>query len=168
MTATSQFELLREIDTLLTEANIPYWLRGGWAIDFMLGKITRPHSDIDLVAWKKHTAVLQKYMVNAGFVLSRDLGAQIDFVKEGQDISVVFVAINDKGLLFTPDIPDWIWLSNALTYPICEVKDLRCQVVAPAQLLREKLEYKQATNRPLREKDKHSIAILAQLLTHLA
>ncbi|MFF2458960.1 nucleotidyltransferase domain-containing protein [Peribacillus simplex] len=31
--------------------NIDLWLRGGWVMDFLLGKITRSHSDIDLVTW---------------------------------------------------------------------------------------------------------------------
>lgn len=168
MTANTPFELLREIDTLLTQTHIPYWLRGGWAIDFMLGKITRPHSDIDLVAWEQDTAALQACLLNAGFALSRDLGVQVDFVKAGQEISVVFVALNDDGQLLTPDLPTWIWRPDALTHPPATLDGLTCQVVAPAQLLQEKLEYEHATGRPLRDKDKQSITILRDMLTHPA
>jgi hypothetical protein len=168
MTTNIQFNLLRTIDTLFTQANIPYWLRGGWALDFLLGEVTRPHSDIDLVAWKGDTAAIHNLLVNAGFSLSQDLGVQMDFTKNGQDISVVFVAINETGQIFTPDIPDWLWLAGALSHPKCELDNLTCQVVSPAQLLQEKEEYEQATGRPLRAKDLTSVTILHQLINRLA
>ncbi|BBH70441.1 hypothetical protein ACTI_71260 [Actinoplanes sp. OR16] len=30
---------------------IPVWLRGGWAMDFFLGYVSRPHRDVDWFAW---------------------------------------------------------------------------------------------------------------------
>ncbi|MFD9628980.1 nucleotidyltransferase domain-containing protein [Peribacillus muralis] len=45
----SQLIILREIKEICLSLNFNLWLRGGWAIDFLLGRITRSHSDIDLV-----------------------------------------------------------------------------------------------------------------------
>jgi lincosamide nucleotidyltransferase A/C/D/E len=33
----------------LSEAQIPFWLDGGWGIDALVGQQTRPHDDLDLV-----------------------------------------------------------------------------------------------------------------------
>jgi len=30
---------------------VQIWLRGGWAMDFFLGQVTREHVDIDFMAW---------------------------------------------------------------------------------------------------------------------
>ena len=46
-----QLEIIEEIFALAAEAEIPLWLRGGWAMDFALGEVTREHLDIDLFAW---------------------------------------------------------------------------------------------------------------------
>ncbi|MBN6205122.1 hypothetical protein JYK21_01555 [Ralstonia pickettii] len=42
----SQLRVLSEISTLSKVIGFEYWLRGGWAIDFLLGKITRFHDDM--------------------------------------------------------------------------------------------------------------------------
>lgn len=46
----SQLKLLSEISAICATIECRLWLRGGWAIDFLLGKVTRPHEDIDLIA----------------------------------------------------------------------------------------------------------------------
>lgn len=33
----------------LDAAGVPTWLDGGWGIDALVGRQTRPHSDLDLV-----------------------------------------------------------------------------------------------------------------------
>ena len=41
-------ELLRVVDCL-EQAGIPIWLDGGWGVDALVGRQTRPHSDMDAV-----------------------------------------------------------------------------------------------------------------------
>ncbi len=43
-----QLELIEEFALLAADAGIECWLRGGWALDFLVGRITRSHEDIDL------------------------------------------------------------------------------------------------------------------------
>ena len=38
---------LRAIDDIVRAVGVGLWLRGGWAMDFFLGEVTRPHRDID-------------------------------------------------------------------------------------------------------------------------
>jgi hypothetical protein len=45
--ARTQLDVLREIVQILTYLRVRFWLRGGWALDFLQGAVTRPHADID-------------------------------------------------------------------------------------------------------------------------
>jgi hypothetical protein len=43
-----QLRLIHEFASLAGEAGVEWRLRGGWALDFFLGRVTRAHEDIDL------------------------------------------------------------------------------------------------------------------------
>ncbi len=49
--ASRQLAALRDVDRLLAATRLEYWLFGGWAVDFYVGRITRPHSDVDIAVW---------------------------------------------------------------------------------------------------------------------
>ena len=78
-----QLDLLRQVDALLRPVDIKFWLRGGWAIDFLLGRLTRSHSDIDIVAWEETASQLRHCFEEAGFLFTRDTGVQFYFSKSG-------------------------------------------------------------------------------------
>lgn len=48
--AEHQVQLIAEIVALSGPLRAPVWLRGGWAVDFFLGQVTRDHVDIDWFA----------------------------------------------------------------------------------------------------------------------
>lgn len=158
-----QFNLISQIRSVLHPAVIPFWLRGGWAVDFLLGHVTREHSDIDLVAWQHDAAQLRRLFEQAGFLFERDSGVQYDFSKHGQEISVVFISQNED-TVFVERIPEWVWLPGALSLPLQELDGLFCHVVSPEQLLAEKIGYQAGTGRPLRPKDVQSIETLRQIV----
>jgi hypothetical protein len=35
---------------------------GGWAIDLFLGRVTRPHADVDIAVWRDEQSVLRTYL----------------------------------------------------------------------------------------------------------
>jgi hypothetical protein len=43
-----QLQVIAEVVRVCDGAGIDIWLRGGWAMDFFLGEVTRPHADVDL------------------------------------------------------------------------------------------------------------------------
>ena len=43
-----QVAAIRELFDAAEQIGLPLWLESGWAIDARLGKITRPHDDIDI------------------------------------------------------------------------------------------------------------------------
>jgi len=48
-----QVQILEELITLTEATSIPIWFYGGYALDALEGKSTRPHGDIDFFARKK-------------------------------------------------------------------------------------------------------------------
>jgi lincosamide nucleotidyltransferase A/C/D/E len=40
---------VHEVVSRLKAAGVPFWLDGGWGIDALVGRETRPHDDLDLV-----------------------------------------------------------------------------------------------------------------------
>lgn len=47
-----------------------YLVFGGFAIDGILGKITRPHKDIDLLCFRKDLEIVKNGLKNAGFEMT--------------------------------------------------------------------------------------------------
>jgi hypothetical protein len=63
----SQLKVLSEISAISSSLGCNFWLRGGWAIDFLLGWITRSHEDIDLITWILHREQLEKALTEVGY-----------------------------------------------------------------------------------------------------
>jgi hypothetical protein len=45
----AQLAVFVELNAVLASAGVRFWLRGGWAVDFLLGAVTRSHADVDAV-----------------------------------------------------------------------------------------------------------------------
>jgi hypothetical protein len=155
----NQFNVLRQIDTLLGQASIPFWLRGGWALDFLLGRVTRTHSDLDLVIWRRDAEVIRPLLLRSGFEFYRETELQVDFFHHSHEICFLFV----DGTLEKPyvqGVPSWVWVSDALRYSPQQLNGLSCQVLSPRQLLEEKEGMEPGTGRQPRPKDLRSMEIL--------
>lgn len=111
----SQFQVLTEINTIFLSLNTNFWLRGGWAIDIILGKITRPHSDVDLVALVDDRIQLEQALVVAWFRKIPISEYQTDFLKNNVDVSLIFVTRSKEGQFIPTDISGWIGRSDALS-----------------------------------------------------
>lgn len=44
----AQLLVIEAVDELAVGFGTTAWLRGGWAVDFCLGRVTRPHTDVDI------------------------------------------------------------------------------------------------------------------------
>ena len=47
-----QLDAIASLDQALRAAGLDYWLFGGWAVDFWVGRLTRDHNDTDAAAWR--------------------------------------------------------------------------------------------------------------------
>lgn len=80
-----------DIYTKLEDLGVLIWIDGGWAVDALLGRVTRCHSDLDIAVERKNLTKLAKYMEIDGYkkierspdkmwdlVLSDNNGREID------------------------------------------------------------------------------------------
>jgi lincosamide nucleotidyltransferase A/C/D/E len=51
----------------LDTRGIAIWIDGGWGVDALLGKQTRPHADLDIVIQEKDLAALRSFLETDGF-----------------------------------------------------------------------------------------------------
>jgi lincosamide nucleotidyltransferase A/C/D/E len=65
MTADDVALILDRLDA----AGVAAWLDGGWAVDAVLGEVTRPHTDLDLIVDLDDVATMQAVLAADGFEL---------------------------------------------------------------------------------------------------
>jgi hypothetical protein len=164
----SQLNVLREIKEICLSLDAAFWLRGGWAIDFLLGKVTRTHSDIDLVTLIQHRTELERSLVSAGFQQIPVTEFQTDFLKDGVDISFVFVERSNDGRIFAYSIPDWEWRADSFQSHPYQLQGISMNVLSPQMLLEEKQVYEEGTGRKPRPKDFQSMKILREIIDMLS
>ncbi len=109
MTPSALIELL----VLFENAAISVWLDGGWGVDALLERQTRPHKDVDIILPVADVARLQDTLARCGFtvkegappssfVLADDLGLEVDVH------AVVFDA-GGNGVYRMANGKDWIF-----------------------------------------------------------
>jgi hypothetical protein len=163
----SQLKVLTEISAISEIIGIEFWLRGGWAIDFLFGKITRPHDDIDLITWIQNRERLEDELLKAGYekiaVKEEFRDRQSDFRKDSVEITLGYISRSDDGNLIMNGLPEWIWRPDSLPPKPFILSDISAKVLNPKQLLDEKEVYKQIGRTP-RQKDAEGKKILQQII----
>jgi|GEM_PF-3227758 len=61
-------ELLEEIAVLLESKRLKYWVFGGYALDLAVGRVTRPHANIDLLIRLNDSAKVRDLLEVNGFI----------------------------------------------------------------------------------------------------
>jgi len=163
----TQLKILDEISKIFETKKIEFWLRGGWAIDFILGKVTRLHDDIDLITWIQYREQIEDELLTAGYVKipvkEEFRNRQSDFCKGNVEITFGYIYRSDAGNLMLNGLPEWIWRADSLLQNTYKLNDLSARVLNPTQLLEEKEVYEQI-GRKTREKDVESKKLLRQII----
>lgn len=102
--ATRQLHVIDELGGELDGARIPYWLIGGWVMDFHVGRISRRHSDVDLAVQLVAREALLAVIVRHGCTAATgDDVAGVDlFIGRGVRLGVTYIAVGRDGRLCTP------------------------------------------------------------------
>jgi lincosamide nucleotidyltransferase A/C/D/E len=97
MTAAEVIELYQ----VLTAAGIVVWIDGGWGVDALLGRQTRPHSDLDIAVQQKDVPALQAMLEQRGYRdVPRDDSSELNFVlgdDHGRLVDVHVVVLDESG-----------------------------------------------------------------------
>jgi hypothetical protein len=112
---TRQLSDIAEVGSLLDRAGLDYWLFGGWAVDFYVGKVTRGHGDIDLAVWLKDGPALSGLLATHGWQHApradenggtgyerNEIRIELTFLVEG-DCGEVLIAFRDGAALWSAD-----------------------------------------------------------------
>ena len=109
MDADRVLELLADLDS----REIPVWLEGGWCVDALLGRQTREHDDLDLVARLEDAPRIEQAMSGRGYV--RAAGAPphsfelVDPHGHQVDVHPVSFTRPGDGVYRMADGEDWIY-----------------------------------------------------------
>ena len=60
--APDGFALPRQVLSLLDGFGKPWWVAGGWAVDLFIGRLTRPHKDIEIALFRRDRLGLQEHL----------------------------------------------------------------------------------------------------------
>ncbi|HEX4226527.1 MAG TPA: hypothetical protein VHZ97_29455 [Pseudonocardiaceae bacterium] len=160
-----QLRLIGEITSLAERIGVEVWLRGGWAVDFTLGEVTRDHRDIDWFMWTQSLPKLRAALDEHGFQPDpvADETAQYDVTKDGEDLQFALLARGSEGnpVVAGGSYAGEPWPADLLDGESGRIGEQRCPVVNP----RAQIEIKQmmpiwVPGMPRRAKDAEDIARL--------
>lgn len=97
--AQRQLESVDEVVEAAGAAGIEVWLRGGWAMDFHLGRVTRPHVDVDWYCWRADAEHLAASLTGRGWRPDPRMPAevQLDLFRGDVEGSFAYLARDASG-----------------------------------------------------------------------
>jgi hypothetical protein len=88
----------------LDAAGLEHWFFGGWAVDLWVGRLTRPHDDIDVLVWRRDEARVGEALQGAGWVHTptpEDL-LGTSYARDGLELQLTFVVPGAEGEVVVP------------------------------------------------------------------
>lgn len=164
-----QLELIEELFAVAEGATIECWLRGGWALDFLLGRVTRSHGDVDLFIWAADAPRLLDLLGRRGF---GEMGGpppeqQRNLHKDGIEFHVTLLERSAAGVV-TAGVrwADSPWPEGMLDGPVGRIGGVRARVISAEGQLWAKREVPKALGHAQREYDPGDIGLVEQTLAH--
>ncbi len=104
-----------DIYSALAGQGIDIWIDGGWGVDALLKRQSRPHKDLDIVIEDRHLARLERFLVAQGYDRTkREIERPFNFVladRVGREIDVHVISLDENGNgIFGPP-------ENGVAYP---------------------------------------------------
>ena len=135
--ARCQLSALAEATTALEGASIPYWLFGGWAVDFYAGAITRAHDDVDLAVRLADLGRIARLLEAGGWrhAPDPDEDGGTGYEREGERLELTFLVEATAGRVVTPlKARDAEWPDGAFGDAVGELHGVRAHLVSLAAL----------------------------------
>lgn len=130
-----QLDAIVEFLGVARELDARVWLRGGWAMDFFLGRLTREHLDIDWFALADEVPGLCEQLLQRGFadVTTADPAQQIDLRRGRVDHGIAIIRLDDRENAVVAG-GTWAgepWPVGMLDGCIGQIGDSRAPVISP-------------------------------------
>ena len=149
-------ELIRQLEG----CGAPVWVDGGWAVDALVGRETRPHGDLDIAIEQRHVAIARALLERRDFRdAARDDTRAWNFVLEHQDgreVDFHVIEINEQGDgVYGPPELNELYPAETLTgRGILDGHTVRC--LSPHGLIGFRVDYPH----PPRERDFHDVRVV--------
>ncbi|MDG4804915.1 aminoglycoside adenylyltransferase [Micromonospora sp. WMMD980] len=160
-----QLDAIREVVDLAGAAGIEVWLRGGWAMDFHLGAVSRPHVDVDWYCWRHDADRLAALLGARGWCPDPRMPAtkQLDLLRGDVELSFAYLDRDPAGRVVVGAGP---WAGTALPDGMLAARPGRLgSLAAPVISVTAQIEFKEMfpvwmPERPRRAKDAADLARL--------
>jgi len=165
-TAADQLTLIGEITAALSSAGVPHWLFGGWAVDFFVGALTRPHDDVEFVVWRHDLPRLRELFEAHRYRPAFSHEDASAWWSGDVLVECYFIERDDHGRIVTPGPwKDWPWPAGTFAAPLGQLGELTCPIVSGQTQLATKEGYQRhPTGAPPRPKDLADIGRLRRAL----
>ncbi|HET9996700.1 MAG TPA: hypothetical protein VFQ17_04240 [Nocardioides sp.] len=130
--------MVESVCCALDAAGLEHWLFGGWAVDLWVGRLTRPHEDIDVLVWRHDEARVHEALRGAGWVHTptpEDL-VGTNYARDGYELQLTFVVAGAEGGVVVPVPEQPIVLSSGpLTFARRSLNGVSVRVLTLEMLL---------------------------------
>ena len=131
--AARQLAALADVDRLLREERLDYWLFGGWAVDFYAGRVTRPHFDVDIAIWLEALPLLDAALRSSGWRHAPDPEEDggTGYERGGVRLELTYLVRREDGTVVTP-LRDFeaTWPEGAFGADTRELGGVRARLVS--------------------------------------
>ena len=167
--AEAQLRVIRLVDGTLGSRRLRWWLFGGWALDALLGDVTRDHGDIEFWVERKDADAVLDALVGVGA-----MPTETQPIEESREYTIDDVMFSsayfDRGSDDTyyrleGRWSDWNFPVGSFGEDTGQLADLTLPVMSATGMLAMKQQYPTLRNgKPLREKDVRDIELLTRLV----
>jgi hypothetical protein len=136
-----QLEALAEVGGRLAGAGIDWWLFGGWAVDFHLGRVTRPHDDLDVAVWLHDVTQIDELLRADGWrhAPEPDEDGGTGYERDGVRLELTYLVRDEHGRPATPFSHGLgVWPEGAFGDDARELAGTRARLVGLPALLHDK------------------------------
>jgi hypothetical protein len=132
-----QLSAIAQAHELFTHRGTDYWLFGGWAVDFRVGSITRPHDDIDVAVWLDDHDRIARLLEAEGWKHAQELGDDggTGYERDAVRLELTFLVLGDGDEVYIPlragRVP---WSDEPLSTEFAELSGVRPRVLGLAVL----------------------------------
>jgi Aminoglycoside-2''-adenylyltransferase len=129
------------LDRVLVEHHLDYWVFGGWAVDLYAGRVTRPHSDIDVAIWYEDLEQINALLTRADWVHRPEPGQDgyTGYERGSARLELAFLARDHTGVIYTPlAVGRGHWPPESFGRDRAQLGDVNARVVGLASLIEDK------------------------------
>ncbi len=154
-TSEQQHDLatLAAVAATLNVAEVRYWVMGGWAVDLHVGRVTRPHSDIDLAVVLDDRPALHRAVARNGFTPTEQIGPGIEWFSGRRRLEGTSVQATADGSYVTPGYEAWPYAAGALGTDTVSLHGVEVAVMSVDGLLDTKQSWQTHMQEPPRPHD---------------